>query len=310
MIDLTVSLVTADNKKLILDCLQSVYETTTGLQTEVYVVINDSLDDSEEAIRNAFPEVRLIVNREKLGFTHNHNVVMRRSKGKYILVLNDDTVMLDNAIKKMVDYMETSPRVGILGCKILNADRSLQWSCGSSYSHKFEYFKAGVLNALVPFLPRRHFRSTKEVSWVAGACFMVRAQAVSNTGPFDENIIIYYDDTDLCYRMIKAGWKVVFYPDAEIIHYHGQTRKKHFARDLFIIYQSRLYFFSKHYSRFVCHMLRIATIAEMALRYIRTLIFHNHATNQNAGKRELLNTYKRVCEMTIGSYGGKRKTGH
>lgn len=297
MTDLTVSLVTANNKKLILDCLKSVYETSIGLQTEVYVVINDSSDDSEEAIRETFPEVKLIVNRETMGFTHNHNTVMRRSKGKYVLVLNDDTVMLDAAIKKMVDYMEASLRVGILGCKILNPDRSLQWSCGRSFSHKFEYLKVGVLYSIIPFYPKRHFGSTREVSWVAGACLMARSQAIRDAGLFDENIIIYFDDTDLCYQMIKAGWKIVFYPEAEIIHYHGQTRKQHLGRDTFIIYQSRLYFFAKHYKSSIYHLIRGLTILEVILRSIKSWLCC--FGGEKARRRELLDAYKQVIRLML-----------
>lgn len=297
MTDLTVSLVTADNKKLILDCLESVYGTSTGLQIEVYVVINDSSDDSEEAIREAFPEVKLIVNRDKLGFTHNHNAVMRRSKGKYVLVLNDDTVMLDGAIKKMVDYMEISPDVGILGCKILNPDGSLQWSAGKSFSHKFEYFRAGVLNGCLPFLRKRLLKSTCEVSWLAGACLMARFEALQDVGLFDENIIIYFEDGDLSYRMIKAGWKVVFNPQAEIIHYHGQTRRQHLGRDTFIIYKSRLYFFAKHYKSSTYHLVRGLTILEVILRSIKSWLCCFNG--DKVQRRELLDAYKRVIRLTL-----------
>jgi GT2 family glycosyltransferase len=154
-----------------------------------------------------------------------------------------------------------------------------------------------VLSALVSFLPKRHFRSTKEVSWVAGACFMVRAQAISNTGPFDENIIIYYDDTDLCYRMIKAGWKVVFHPQAEIIHHHGRTRKKHLGRDTFIIYKSRLYFFAKHYKSSTYHLTRVLTILEVILRSIKSWLCC--FGSEKAQRRELLDAYKSVIRLTL-----------
>jgi len=249
MIPLTISIVTANNKQLILGCLRSIYETTRKLDFEIYVVINDSSDDSENAIRAAYPDVNLIVNNKKLGFTHNHNMVMREAKGKYILVLNDDTIILDGALEKMVDFMDGSPLTGVLGCKILNLDRSLQWSCGRSISHKIEYFRSGMLRTLLPFFVKDKFYfKTMEVSWVTGACLLARADAVRTVGYFDENIIIYFEDGDWCYRMIQGGWKVVFFPHAEIIHYYGQTRKKHLGRDTYIIYHSRLYFFSKHYS--------------------------------------------------------------
>jgi GT2 family glycosyltransferase len=148
MPDITISIVTANQEELILGCLRSIYEHTKGLTFETYVVINASSDHSQEAIREQFPDVELIVNKEKLAFTHNHNMVMRRGKGRYFLILNDDTIILDNALKRMTDFMDASEKVGILGCRILNADRSLQWSCGKTFDHKLAYFKAGILQLL------------------------------------------------------------------------------------------------------------------------------------------------------------------
>jgi len=299
MKELTISIVTANNKKIILDCLRSIYGTAKGLKLEVYVVINNSSDDSEAAIKKNFPNVKLIINQKKLGFTHNHNTVIKKAKGKYILVLNDDTVILDGALEKMVEYMEAFPSVGILGCKILNSDGSLQWSCGKSFNHKFEYFKAGVLISILPFLQKQNIKNTKGVSWVTGACLLVRSEAVRDVGLFDEKIIIYYEDGDWCYRMIQAGWKVIFYPQAEIIHYHGQTRKKHLARDTFIIYLSRLYFFSKHYSYITQQLVRLFTITEVIVRYMKTLLFSYALAGQRDQRDELLGAYRLVIRLAM-----------
>lgn len=296
---LTISLVTANNKHLIMDCLRSIHEGTKDLNLEIYVVINHSADDSQEAIQKSFPEVKLIVNQEKMGFTHNHNMVISRSRGKYILVLNDDTLILDGALNKMVDFMEGHPEIGILGCRILNSDGSLQWSCGKSFSHKFEFFKAGVLRSFMPFLNYGHPKNTQEVSWVTGACLLVRAEAARSVGLLDENIVIYFEDGDWCYRMIRAGWKVVFYPDASIIHYFGQTRKQYLARDIFIIYQSRLYFFSKHYNRYTFYLVRMLTILEIFLRYMRTLAPTYFSRERRREGKELRIAYKRVIKLAL-----------
>lgn len=294
MIDFTISLVTANNKKLIMDCLRSIYETVDGLNVETYVVINASSDDSETAIRKHFPEVNLIINKEKLSFTKNHNMVMRMGKGKYILILNDDTIILENALKSLIGFMETSSDVGVVGPKIFNPDMSLQWSCGKSFNHKFEFFKAGVLCTIFPFLQKTSDKKTSNVTWVTGACLLARTEAIRKVGLFDENIIIYFEDGDLCYRMMLAGWRVVFYPQAEIIHYHGQTRKQFLARDMFIIYQSRLYFFSKHYGRPTQSLVRILTIMELIIRYMKTSLH-----NSDRQKKELLNTYKLVIQLAL-----------
>lgn len=299
MIDLTISLVTANNKKLILDCLRSIYENTEGLNLEIYVVVNASSDDSEQAIREQFPQVKLIVNEVQMGFTHNHNMVMRKGKGKYFLVLNDDTVILDGAPKKMVDFMERSDDVGVVGCRILNADKSLQWSCGKTFSDKFEFFKSGVLRPFFPSLPVRHFRTTTEVAWVTGACLLARALAVREVGLLDENIVIYFEDGDWCYRMNSAGWKVVFYPEAKIIHYRGQTRKHQMVRDLFIINQSKLYFFKKHYSGVVQLLVRFLIVTEALLRYAKDTVLSFCSAEKRAQASGLCRTHKRVIRMAF-----------
>jgi len=300
MIPLTISIVTANNKELILGCLSSIYETTCYLDFEIYVVINNSSDNSEKAIREAYPGVNLIVNNNKLGFTHNHNMVMRKAKGKYILVLNDDTIILDGALEKMVKFMDGSPQTAILGCKILNLDRSLQWSCGKGFSHKIEYFRSGMLRTLLPFFikDKFYFRTT-EVSWVTGACLMARSYAVRTVGLFDENIVIYFEDGDWCYRMIQGGWKVVFFPHAEIIHYYGQTRKKHLARDTYVIYHSRLYFFSKHYSTITSQCIRLLTMAEVALRYLMASLTSKSTVSKEKERLELIVAYKKVLKLYL-----------
>ena len=302
MIDLTISIITENNKKLILDCLGSIYETTEHLKFEIYVVVNPSSDGSEAAIKEEFPEVKLIINQKKMGFTHNHNMVIKRSASRHILILNDDTVALDEAIDKMVNFMDAHPQIGILGCEILNPDGSLQRSCGKGLNHKFEYFKAGMLESFLPLVRHRHFMNTREVSWLAGACLLVRAQAIAVVGPFDENIIAYYEDGDWCYRMIQAGWKVVFYPQPKIIHYMGQTRKRNLENDTLIIYQSRFYFFAKHYSAFTFHFVRFLTMLEVITRYMKTLMSLYSSRGERLQKQELLCAYYQVSRLAWNSW--------
>jgi GT2 family glycosyltransferase len=301
MIPLTISIVTANNKQLILDCLRSIYDTTHGLEFEIYVVINNSSDDSEAVIKKNFPEVKLIVNREKLGFTHNHNMVMRRGGGKYFLVLNDDTIILDGAPKKMVDFMDASPDVGILGCRLLNPDGSVQWSCGKSTSQKVEYFKNVVLQPFLPFLREQNINGVQEVCWVSGACLLARAEAIRDVGLFDENMIIYYEDGDLCWRMSKAGWKVVFYPHAEIIHYLGKTREKHLLRDLNIIYLgSRYYFFKKHYGSLALFAVKFFTVIELIIRNIGYLAIYAVNRELRPGMKERMKAYRTILWRSLG----------
>lgn len=282
---------------MVLDCLKSIYETTKELTFEIFVVINHhpTSDDIEAAIRNNFPDVELIINREEKGFSYNHNMVIKNCKGKYILILNDDTLIMDGALDKMVNYMENHAEAGILGCKILNPDGTLQWSCGKSFNHKFEYFKAGLLRTLLaPLISDQFFKTTQEVSWVTGACLMARAEAVGKAGLMDEKIYMYFEDGDWCYRIIQAGLKVVYYSDAEIIHYRSQTSKSIPARTTTFYYQSRLYFFSKHYSPFVILLVRILTVFDVIFNYMKTLILR-----PSHQKKELLGAYLGAIKLAL-----------
>jgi hypothetical protein len=274
VLDLSISIITIDNK-LILDCLQSIYSTIRGISFEIFVVINAAPDSDriESSILSHFPDVNIIVNSREMGFTHNHNMVMRNCKGKYILLLNDDTLILENAINNMVDYMNNHPDVGVLGCKILNPDRTPQWSCGKSFHYKFEYFKAGLLRTLLsPLVHDQFFNTTQEVNWVTGACMMARTEMAVQVGLMDESIYMYFDDGDWCFRMIRAGWKIVYFNDAEIIHLRSQTSKKIPAKTARYYFMSRLYFFSKHYSPLVLFLVRMLTVIDAVVQYFKMVI--------------------------------------
>lgn len=296
MTTLSISIVSANNRKLLCECLESIYATLGSLDCEIFVVLNASHDGSERAVRLRFPGVNLIVFPGPHGFGFSHNQVLTRARSQYVLVLNDDTLIRPGALRRLVDFMERSPRVGILGCRILYPDLSPQWSAGRSISHKFEYFRSGVLKNLFPFFVReRHFHETTEVSWVTGACLLLRTKALCEIGAFDERITRYYEDGDLCYRAIRANWKVVFHPEAEIIHYLGQTRRRHLQREVRITFESACYFFSKHYSRPAARLIRVALLMTALARCGAYLVWH-----KTAQRRQLLEGYSRSVRFLIG----------
>jgi GT2 family glycosyltransferase len=294
MTTLTVSIVTANNRDLVLDCLQSIYEHPIRAALSVHVVINDPDDNSEADIRRRYPEVAVTVNEKPMGFTHCHNMVIRNCDSDYVLVLNDDTLIVGQALEIMTSFMDANSEIGILGCKIRYPDGSLQWSCGKSRYHRLRYFIDGMLKSLLPISRVRHFAKKEEVSWVTGACLLVRREAADDVGLFDENIFMYYEDADWCFRMIQRGWKVVFYPNAEIIHYHGQSRKKRLGSNTYVIYENRIYFFSKHYRGSAVGLVKMLTWCEAAWRYVATGLRKSYTADE---KRQLRQAYKRVMKL-------------
>jgi len=298
MIDLSISIITI-NKKLIQDCLDSIFATVKELNIEIFVIVNACPDakEIEEHLRENFPAVVVIVNKKEKGFSTNHNIAIRKCSGKYVLILNDDTIILEDALEKMYHYMEEHSSIGVLGCKILNPDHTLQWSCGKSFNKKFEFFKSGLLRTLfAPVIRDQFFENTQEVNWVTGACMMVRAETIKDVGPFDENIYMYFDDGDWCFRIKDSGWEIFYYNDAKIIHLRSETSKNKLEKTTSIYFKSRLYFFSKHYSDLSLLLVRWLTVVDAVVQSLKVFIMPSRGTNN---KYNLIYSYIGAIKLAI-----------
>lgn len=212
-------------------CLQSVRERVASADCEVIVVDNASSDASVEMIRTEFPEVRLIVNGKNLGFGCANNQGMRVARGRYFLLLNSDTVVIDDSIQRLVSLMESSPQIGIAGCKLLFEDLTLQGSCA-----RFPSIKLALLEDLMlyKFMSRRrqgevllngywaHDR-TRDVDAVWGAAMLVRREVFEQTAGFDERIFMYGEDLEWCMRVRDLGWRITFAHDCRIVHLNHKS---------------------------------------------------------------------------------------
>jgi GT2 family glycosyltransferase len=213
------------------NCLHSVREKVEDINYEVIVVDNASSDQSVEMIRKEFPDVRLIVNRENLGFGCANNQAMREALGRYFLLLNSDTVVIDDSVQRLVSFMDSSPRIGIAGCKLLFEDLTLQGSCS-----RFPSIKLALLEDLMlyKFMSRRlqgevllngywaHDR-TRDVDAVWGAAMLVRRDVFRETEGFDERIFMYGEDLEWCMRVWDRGWRITFAHDCQIVHLNHKS---------------------------------------------------------------------------------------
>lgn len=240
-VKVTVIIPSYNTKRLLKQCLKSL-----NSKLEIIVVDNDSSDGSVEMVTKEFPKVKLIKNKANLGFGAANNQGMKLAKGKYFLLLNSDTIVRDNASLKMAEFMDKHPEVGVVGCKLLNIDGTPQPSAGPFPS-------LGVV-AVMLFaehwlgdLVRTSFKQTKKVDWVMGAALMVRSEVVKKVGLMDEGIFMYMDEVEWCYRIKKAGHKVVFYPNARIIHLGGGSSQSGRRDPIVNIYRGLIYFYKKHY---------------------------------------------------------------
>jgi len=256
-VDVSIIIVAWNVRQLLRDCLKSVYEQTKGVDFEVIYVDNASTDGSVQMVREHFPDVRIIENERNQGFIKANNQAIRIARGRYVLLLNSDTVLLNNAIAKTVEFADANPQAAVVGCKVLNPDLTLQRTCFMFPSVLNLFLAATYLYKIFPksrFFGREHmtwwdFNDAREVETICGCFSLVRKQAIDKVGLMDERYFVYGDDPDWCYRFKKAGWKVMFSPEGRIIHYGGQTTSQKARAFRLQLEGSKLIFMKLHRSR-------------------------------------------------------------
>lgn len=224
--DISVVVVTLNTKKLLLDCLASVFETIKEISFEVWVVDNNSTDGTLEAIRERYPAVNIIENEENLGFAAANNQAFRQMNGRYALLLNTDTVLTNGAVKELYDFMEANPEAGMACGQLLNQDGAKQNSIANLPTLSTLFCNETVLRILMPKRfpsKRREYVSPLKVDSCIGACLIVRKEAMDDIGFFDERYFFFLEETDWAYRMKLRGWGVYFVPTARIFHGQGKT---------------------------------------------------------------------------------------
>lgn len=238
-------------------CLKSVYAETKRIPFDIWTVDNNSKDSSLSMVRRNFPAVNLIENKENKGFARANNQAITKSVSDYILLLNPDTLILKNAIEKTVKFMDEHPQTGIAGCKVLNEDGTLQLACRRSIpTPGVAFFRLTGLSKLFPSnkgiakynLTYLNPDQANEVDAVSGAFLMIRRAVVDNIGTLDEQFFMYGEELDWCLRTKKDGWKVMYYPDAEIVHYKGECSKTNRKKAAFEFYRSMYLFHKKHFA--------------------------------------------------------------
>jgi len=272
--DLSFIIVNRDTRELLLGCLKSIY-TTVGdkLKFEIFVVDNGSTDGSAEAVSNNFPAVNLIKNKQNLGFAKANNQALKRISTPYALLLNSDTSLTAGAVEELFNFMESRPLTGITGGQLLNRDGTRQNSFANFPSLATELLNKSLLQILFSGKypgKRREYRSPLPVDSVLGACMIVRARAMEDTGMFDENYFFFLEETDWCLRMQKNNWKVFFLPSAKIYHFQGESQKKQKAESRIECYRSRYLFFSKNRSRLSLFILKTVLPLRLALNFLLT----------------------------------------
>jgi N-acetylglucosaminyl-diphospho-decaprenol L-rhamnosyltransferase len=266
MPEVSVVIVTYNSREWIERPLESV----DGKGAEVIVVDHGSTDGTLELIRERFPQTR-IIEQENRGFGGGNNTGMRAATGELILLLNPDAWFLGDGFEKLVEFAKAHPEAGVVGPKLLHPDGSLQRSVRgfpTPWRLATEFFflrklapRSRLLNAFHGG-PADH-NSVYEAEWLGGACLLVRRAAVDSVGGFDERFFLFSEEVDWCYRFRQGGWKVLFYPGAEVIHVIGISHASARYTELVL---SHLRFLVKHRGRAEAERARRVLVAALSLR--------------------------------------------
>ena len=259
--ELSIIIVSRNTRDLLRDSLKSLQRTTGTSSTETWVIDNASDDGSVQMVQAEFPEVRLIVNQENLGFARANNQALAQSAGRYCLLLNPDTVVPSGVLDRLMQFMEDAPDAGVAGCAQVYPDGQWQVTCHRTITLAREAFVAfglaGVFRRLIDYGVRPdQFHAPRQVDWVEGGALLIRRTALETVGLMDDAFFMYAEDTDLCLRVRQAGFRVYYVPDVQIVHYRAQAtgfvqrerRKRRVNATLLVaLHQSKAYYIRKHY---------------------------------------------------------------
>jgi len=261
--DLSVVILNYNSKEFLLPCIKGIHEHTTDLDFEIIIVDNRSTDGSaayvEQTLKPRFPEIRFLEADHNGGYAFGNNIGIAAARGRYVLIMNPDIVIWENSLKRMVDFMDAHPKVGIAGPRLLSPDGTLQYFCYQFPSPQVLAYRRTPL-ARASFARRsvREYlmmdwdhRDNRPVDWVQGSCMIARSDAIKKVGPMDERFFLFLEDTDWCRRFWNHGYEVWYLADVEIIHYHsrasdaGQFYKSLFNRMAWIHVASAYKYFRK-----------------------------------------------------------------
>lgn len=257
--DISIIFVNYKTKDLTINAINSVIEKTEGVEYEIFVVDNNSQDGSIEAIEHAFPNINIIKNSTNAGFGAANNLAIRQAKGKYILCLNTDTLLINNAIKIMFDFMEKeeNQKVAVCGGYLVDKD-NLPCTCGGNLPNITEIiWKFGLRNIFKEYyknysltLKSDDDKYIKKIGYITGADIVFRKIVLDKVGLFDENFFMYFEETDLCKRIKDVGYYIKYVPEAKIQHLEGQSSSNILTKKL-MSKKSEFYYFQKHHPKLV-----------------------------------------------------------
>ena len=275
VLEISFVIVNWNTRALLIDCLNSIQTTVTKYPCEIFVVDNGSEDGSTGEVRKCFGDtIHIIENRKNLGFARANNQAISKVHGRYVVLLNTDTVLGQDTINKLVCFLEKTPRAAMAGPRMHGEDGKLQNSFDNFPSLLTELFNKSILRALFPgkFSGKAPACSEPfEVDSLIGACIAVRAEAIKDVGLLDEDYFFFLEETDWCLRMKNAGWKIFHHPCSEMVHLQGRSKKRRPALSWIEYYRSLYKFFKKHRSAASYFTLRVCRFIKLIINFVLTV---------------------------------------
>jgi len=283
--DLSIIIANYNHKDLLEGCIPSIYKHTKGINYEIIVIDDCSTDESVDFIKKNFPKVKLIVNEKNLGPIVANNLGIMNSKGRYCLLFNNDTITKNNVFSQMVEFMDKNPEVGVTGPNLIYKNGSFQKSCGDIFKPARKVIRDYLINIILPkneitdknkFSEEFHKKISK-VSYINGACYMIRREAIEQVGLVDEQYYMYAEEMDWQYRIIKKGWKLVHLPYGPVVHFGGTSginNRERSVSDKFKImsFRNMLLFYKKNYGFLSYTLMRFLMLISLSRNYLKSKI--------------------------------------
>jgi len=284
-VDLSVIIVSYNVRYFLEQCLLSVKKASESLSCEVFIVDNNSTDGSCAMVRREFPGYTLIMNRENKGFSAANNQALEKVKGRYILLLNPDTIVEEDTFRRCIEFMDSHPDAGAAGVRMINGKgRVLPESKRALPTPRTAFFKMSGLAYLFPksrffnsyYLGHLDSRETTQADIISGAFMFLRSEAVSKTGTLDEEFFMYGEDVDYSYRLLKAGYRNYYFAGVQIIHYKGESTRKEHVNTVVNFYKAMVIFVRKHFSngsmKGFIHFIQAAIVLSAGVSLLRKFL--------------------------------------
>jgi N-acetylglucosaminyl-diphospho-decaprenol L-rhamnosyltransferase len=295
---LSIIIVSWNTCKLLENCLGSILANPPTSPFENWVVDNASTDDSPRMVRDKFPQVHLVENRENVGFARANNQAIPQCAGKYILLLNPDTLVTSGALQALADFLDQHPEAGAAGARILNPDGSLQISSHPRPTLPREFWRLFHLDRISPYaeypLTKWETNQAQNVDVLMGACLLLRREVLDEVGFLDEDYFIYSEEVDLCYRIQRAGWRLFWVPQAEVVHFGGQSTQQAPTEMFLNLYHGKIKYFRKHNGWSAGQIYKlILMFAALSRLILAPFVFFEHSSRRQK-HLTLVDRYRRL----------------